>query len=151
MLAPRPAFERSLLDSFSTETGREEIVAGVEDLIEAPDFSADWLGDNGHLREILDALLAGVRVSGTPARLTLDPAVIRNHLETLFSNHSIQHREFVAGSLAVLRYLTGRESVQAYWDGQMRSLPWDLSPSVRRVLESTERWLRSQIESSLTE
>lgn len=161
VLDPQAAMERSILDELSTETGSRALVERVQTVIRPPNLTPEWVRDNGNLREIIHTIFSAIRLEPTGAegqfRFNLNETQMRTlrfQLDTMIGSHSIQRREFVGATLAVLRHLFGEigleTSVRAFRGDQLRIMTWNLSEANRQTLRDISRWLQDQIGGSLT-
>lgn len=159
LLSPAQALRFSIEDELQNPKNVHKLVELVKPWIESPQFSTDWLEENGHLGEIIQSIFSGIEVrENKPGILSLDSEKFRQipwNLGQLVEAHSIQEREFVAGTLATLFYLFGnppKASVQwnIYWKGEIKNRNIELNPEQVTILQDIYQSLQDKLDSSLT-
>jgi hypothetical protein len=149
-LEPHVALIRSVIDSLLVSPETESLLSRVHHEIDA-----EWLRGDGHLEEVGEALLGNVTIaSSREGQFQLrwdDASQLRERLQSLFDQHAVGNREFVAAALALLRIVNSQESLRVFHQGQMRDIPWQVDAETRRQLDSLDHWMESQIHPSLTE
>jgi hypothetical protein len=130
VLSPSEALEQSFYRQVSNPSMLQALVRGVNDVMGPPFLTSDWLSSHGNLREMIHAITISLRVEGASENPTvrLDLTQLNQNLQTLFSEHGRDRREFIAGSLAVLRFFFGsqgnHQGLRAFWNGSFRELPF---------------------------
>jgi len=153
-LEPQEALTQSVIDPLLVSPETESLLESVHDQIEAPDLNVEWLREDGHLREVGEAILGAVSVVSDREghfHLRVDAAELRTHLQALFDRYLVDNREYIGAALAVLRSLTSRETLRVFHQGQMREVSWDLRDETRSQIRSLDHWMEGRIHRSLVE
>lgn len=127
----------------------------VEKELREAKLSKSWLENKDRVREITDAIFLSAKPfigSSQELLFTLDPLAIESRVKQMVASHGIQEREYIIGTLAVLRF----SKVQG-WMGVVRGeektdskIKFRITAEAGKSLEEYEQKLVRKISSSVT-
>ncbi len=131
--------------SLQTEIGKE---------LRDAKLSKHWLEDKDRIREITDAVFMGAKPfigSFKELLFTIDPSSIESAVKKMVAGHGIQEREYIIGTLAVLRFIKsqgwlGIASDKAKVDPKVK---FRITAETNKALEDYEQKLIRKLSSSL--
>lgn len=127
----------------------------VEKELREAKLSKSWLENKDRVLEITDAIFLSAKPfigSSQELLFTLDPLAIESRVKQMVAGHGIQEREYMIGTLAVLRFL----KVQGWMgvvrdDGKIDSkIKFRITAEAGKTLEEYEQKLVRKISSSVT-
>jgi len=153
-MEPGAAFRRYLRNELVQAATINNLPTRVREEMKAANLSPDWIKDNA--REIVDVViphLTLVEEEGKPPRVKVDVKALQSGIQKMVQEHGIQEREFNIGTLAVLRFLFGKElnndTMEGWVGNDSRQIELSLSKEERRDLKKLGSDLRGEISSSL--
>ena len=157
-LTPKEALGKSLLFKIQDASTSGALIDLVRDEMKDAKMKEVWLKDFDHLKDLFNAFQPsfqweeGQKIP-PPGRVKVDVTRLKADLEKLFETHSIQNREYLIGSLALIRHFFGNTMKAAFvstWvKDRYASIPLEISPEDRKALDKYSLSLERRIRRSL--